>query len=307
MPPSVSVVIPTQRRPGPLALAAGSVLVQEGVAAARIELVIADNDRAPSAQAFARLLAETAPFRVLYVHEPRPGVANVRNTALAAASGDLIAFLDDDEEAPPHWLAELLRVQDQFGADAVFGPVKGRAPGAPADVRSYLEQFFSRPGIGYPAPPGAGLIAEYFGCGNSLVRRASLPGDRPFAEVRNHIGGEDDLLFAGMARAGARFAWAPQAWVWEDPAPERQTLRYALARAFAYGQGPTVAAISAGRRGRAARWMAVGAVQAVAFGALAALSYGLRRRDWPQALDRAARGLGKLLWWDWFKIGFYGR
>lgn len=306
--PKISVVIPTQRRPGPLAVAVGSVLAQRGVDPAAMELVIADNDATPSAEAFARAAAEAASFPVRYVHEPQPGVANVRNAALAEARGDLIAFLDDDEEAPEGWLAALLRVQGRFGADVVFGPVRGRAPAASAAARDYLQRFFSRPGIGYPEPPGAGLTDAYFGCGNSLVRRTALTSpERPFDVARNHIGGEDDLLFGQMAAAGARFAWAPDAWVWEDPAPERQTLTYALSRAFAYGQGPTVSAVARGRPIRAALWMIQGAMQAALFSLLSAAQWATRRPGWPMTLDRAARGLGKLLWWRWFKISFYGR
>jgi succinoglycan biosynthesis protein ExoM len=300
------VVIPTQRRPGPLAIATASILAQEGVEPGRLELVVADNDGSPSAQAFVHTLRDAAPFPVRYVHEPAPGVANVRNAALTAASGEFIAFLDDDEEAPTTWLKSLLEAQAQWNSDVVFGPVRGRTPAASERSRAYLERFFSRPGIGYP-PPAAGPTPGYFGCGNSLVRRSALPGGRPFDAARNHIGGEDDLLFATMQRAGARFAWAPDAWVWEDPAKERQRLRYALARAFAYGQGPTVAAASTGRWISVARWMATGMAQAVGYGIVAAGIFVLRPSSAPLWLDRAARGLGKVLWWGPFKIGFYGR
>ena len=92
-----------------------------------------DNDQSPSAQASVQALAAEAPFPVIYVHEPEPGVANARNAALAKAGGDFIAFLDDDEEAQAGWLAELLTVQARLDADVVFGPVRGRAP---ADVRA---------------------------------------------------------------------------------------------------------------------------------------------------------------------------
>jgi glycosyltransferase involved in cell wall biosynthesis len=302
----ISIIIPTQRRPGPLALATASVLAQEGVDRTRLELVIADNDQQPSASALAEMLRETARFPVRYVHEPKAGVANVRNAALASASGEMIAYLDDHQQAPARWLEALLNAQARWDADVVFGPVRGRTTAARERDKAYLERFFSRPGIGYRLPT-AGPIGAYFGCGNSLLRRSALPGPHPFDVRRNHIGGEDDLLFATMQRAGARFAWAPEAWVWEDPAHERQSLSYALARAFAYGQGPTVAAATAGRRALAARWMATGAVQAALFGAVATVALVFRRRDAPFWMDRAARGLGKVLWWERFKIRFYGR
>src|SRR3954470_5536666 len=96
----VTIMIPTQRRPDGLAVAARSVFGQTGVDLAELELVIIDNDQVPSARAVAEDLAKAAPFPVLYVHEKRPGVAFARNAGMARASGELIAFLDDDEEAP---------------------------------------------------------------------------------------------------------------------------------------------------------------------------------------------------------------
>ena len=231
----VTIMIPTQRRPDGLAVAARSVFGQVGVDPATLELVIVDNDQVPSARPVAEDLAKNAPFPLIYVHEPKAGVANARNAGMAKASGDLIAFLDDDEEAPAGWLAALLAAQDRFDADVVFGPVKARAPAQIVEHRDYLERFFSREG-----PAEAGILDRHYGCGDSLIRRAALPDPvSPFAAERNHIGGEDDMLFGHMGAAGARFAWEPAAWVWEDPVPSRLSLSYTIARAFAYGQGPS--------------------------------------------------------------------
>ena len=298
----ISIVIPTQRRLEGLARAARSVFVQAGVDAATLELVVVDNDQTPSAAGVARTLAEEAPFPVRYVHEPAPGVANARNAGMTESQGELIAFLDDDEEAPGEWLAALVSAQRRYEADVVFGPVHARADWDRVGNRVYLERFFSRLG-----PDESGPIDHYYGCGDSLVRRGALPDpDRPFSAIRNHIGGEDDLLFGTMERAGARFAWAADAWVWEDPAPERLTLRYTALRAFAYGQGASAHGAAAGDRLGVARWMILGVAQALAFGAYAAVKWLVRSPSFAFSLDRAARGLGKTLWWKPFKIRFYG-
>jgi succinoglycan biosynthesis protein ExoM len=301
---TVSIAIPTQRRPRGLATAVRSAFRQTGVDLAALELVIVDNDQVPSAEPLAHQLATEGPFPVRYVHEPAAGVANARNAALAAASGDLIAFLDDDEEAAPGWLAALLETQRRYDADVVFGPVRARSP-SHTPHRQYLEQFFSREG-----PAETGIIAHYYGCGDSLVRRAALPHPtRPFSALRNEVGGEDDQLFGVMSRAAARFAWAHAALVYEDPVPERQTLDYALARAFAFGQGPTYACATADPPNwlGVARWMAIGAAQTGVFGLVAAWQWLTRAPHRAFAFDRAARGLGKVLFGGPFKQRFYGR
>ena len=302
---SVSLAIATQRRPEGLATAARSTFRQAGVALGELELVIVDNDAVPSAKPVVDQLAAEAPFTVRYVHEPASGVANARNAALAAASGDLIAFLDDDEEAAPGWLAALIETQACYAADVVFGPVRARAPAHIERHREYLQRFFSREG-----PEKAGVIAHYYGCGDSLIRRASLPHPTaPFSPARNETGGEDDYLFGAMRRAGARFAWAPAALVYEDPVPSRLTLRYALARAVAYGQGPTYGCATADPPDwpGVARFMVTGLAQAGVFGVIAAAQWLARVPDRAFALDRAVRGAGKMLFGGPFKLRFYGR
>ena len=303
--PNVSIIIPTRGRPASLARAMRSVFAQAHVEPSTIELVIVDNDAAEGARPTVEQLEIEAPFEVVYVCEPSPGVASARNTALAASRGALIAFLDDDEEASPGWLAALLSARARFKADAVFGAVRGFAPDQIRQHRPYLERFFSREG-----PAEAQLIEHPYGCGDSLIVRAALPSrEAPFSLAQNLIGGEDDILFQEMKAAGARFAWAPDAWVWEHPDPSRLTLEYALRRAFSYGQGPTYACMHRSPPDRlgAARWMMVGAVQTVLFGLVAAGKWLVRTPDRAWALDRAARGLGKLLWFPPFKPRFYGQ
>ena len=302
--PLISIIIPTMRRPVPLDLAARSALAQiaPGV---RIELVIVDNDPEGSARNQVKALAQSTTAPVRYVHAAEPGVANARNAGVTASKGVFIAFLDDDEEAPAGWLEALLVAQARFEADAVFGPVRARAPDAMVRHRDYLLGFFSRFG-----PDDACTIMDGPGCGCSLVRRDALPDQiTPFSPTRNGIGGEDDLLFAQMKTMGARFAWAPDAWVWEDPDPRRLTLDYTLKRAFAYGQGPNSAALARGPKGWSAIpvWTAIGAAQLVLHGGMAGVRALVGSPLLAQSLDRAARGLGKMLWFPPFKIGFYGQ
>lgn len=298
MKPAVSIIIPTFRRPERAVEAGRSALAQ--TSGVEFEVVLVDNDPAGSALETLRALNDP---RVTIVHEPRAGVANARNAGLRAARGDTIAFLDDDEIAPCNWLAELLRVQSAYGADVVFGPVRTRLLSQPRDHAAYFNNFFAR-------DPGhsEGLIDVFYGCGCSLIRRASLPTAEPFSPERNEIGGEDDLLFQAMEAAGARFAWAPDAFVWETPEPSRVTLGYTLRRAFAYGQGPATKAWTGPKRDLSAIafWMAVGAGQTVVYGAAAAGCFFAKTGKRAFAYRRFIEGVGKLLWFPVIKPRFYG-
>ncbi len=97
---SVSCVIPTFNRRSQLALALDSVICQT---TPLHEIIIVDDGStdgtAEMLQEFARLHED---FPVVVIRQENSGPAVARNTAIEAASGDLIAFLDDDDI----WLPE---------------------------------------------------------------------------------------------------------------------------------------------------------------------------------------------------------
>jgi glycosyltransferase involved in cell wall biosynthesis len=298
----VAIIVPTLRRPESLERALRSLFLQTGVADRVSGIVVVDNDPVGSAAALTDALRPSSPWPLIYQHAPTPGVATARNAGLSATAAPLIAFLDDDEVAEPGWLAALLEAREETGADAVFGPITGRAPDAEPWLRPSLERFFGREG-----PERTGLIAEPYGCGNSLMLRSTaLPGAAPFNVAADQAGGEDDALFAALAARGGRFGWAADARVEEFAPAHRATLKYALARAFAYGQGPSQTAAAAKNWPGVARWMLIGAAQTIVWGAAAAALTLMARPSRAGMYDRAARGLGKVLWMRGFEPHFYG-
>jgi len=299
--PDISVVIPTFRRPQGARRAVASALAQAGAPA--FEVVVVDN--APEGGADAALAGIQDP-RLRVVAEPRPGVATARNAGWRAARAPRIAFLDDDEEAGPGWLAALARAMDALDTPVAFGPIEAVLPAdAPAAHARFLETFFGREGPERDAPLGA-----YFGCGNSLIDRAALALDAPpFDPAHDRLGGEDDRLFSALQARGVRFGWAAAARVREHVPEERASLRYALARGFAFGQGPSQSCASASPPDipGVAYWMAVGAGQAAVYGAAAGALWLARSPRRAAMLDRCVQGLGKLFWFDAVAPRLYGR
>ncbi|MGE0742754.1 MAG: glycosyltransferase family 2 protein [Hyphomonadaceae bacterium] len=293
----VSVIIPTFRRPASFLRAARSVLGQEGVL--DFELIAVDNSPEGSArEAFATIQAETAiPFT--HAHEPRPGVAHARNAALKLARGDLIAWLDDDEEALPGWLASLIAVRRATGAQSVFGPVRASA-GADARNGTFFERLYSRQGGAESGP-----TRESYGIGNSLQPRSLFDEDAPFDPRANETGGEDDALFASWREAGATFAWAAEAVVIEHLGAERTQLAHGFKRAFAYGQGPSETAWARRNYVSLARHMLIGATQAGVYGFAGVVVLASSGEKALVLFDRAARGAGKVLWF--LEQRFYGQ
>ena len=101
-PAAVSVVVPVRDRPGELARLLGALAATApGIA----EVVVVD-DGSTDADATARVAAAHG-ARVVR-HPVSRGPAAARNTGAAAATGELVAFLDSDVVPEPGWLAPLL-------------------------------------------------------------------------------------------------------------------------------------------------------------------------------------------------------
>ena len=104
--PPISVIIATRDRSDSLALCLGAF---DEVDYPNYQIVVVDN--APSSEATAELIAGryAGDPRIHYVREPHPGLGWAHNCGLQHATGEYIAFTDDDVIVDRHWLSELLR------------------------------------------------------------------------------------------------------------------------------------------------------------------------------------------------------
>ncbi|MGE4552373.1 MAG: glycosyltransferase family 2 protein [Desulfovibrionaceae bacterium] len=106
--PEISVILCTRDNAALLAPALES-LRRQTLPPEAFEIVVVDNGSGDATPEIARAFcAGFAPAR--YVAEPVTGLAVARNTGLDAARAPVAAFLDDDAEADPGWLAALLDV-----------------------------------------------------------------------------------------------------------------------------------------------------------------------------------------------------
>ena len=135
--PLISVVIPTRDRPDQVARCLERLNRQEYP---RFEVVVVEN--VPTGDSVRQLVASQPghiPYR--YVAEPRPGVSWARNTGIAATAGEIIAFLDDDEQPDSHWLAGLAQ---GFARSRKVGCVTGKI--LPAALDTPAQELFERLG-----------------------------------------------------------------------------------------------------------------------------------------------------------------
>ena len=228
----VAVCMITCRRPHGLGRLLKSLnnLTFKG-SAPHIRFIIVDNDADGSARPVYEGVQAMFAGHIEFVIEPRRGIPQARNTAIRCAGeqADFIAFVDDDEVAEPGWLEELLRVQREFSADVVAGPVLSRHDeGTPAWV--------IRGGHFEHARYRDGQQLTTAATGNVLIASRVLRGLKEhFDESRALSGGTDVQFFCRVKQAGYSIVWADNAIVHEFVPASRATAGWILKRCYRHG------------------------------------------------------------------------
>jgi glycosyltransferase involved in cell wall biosynthesis len=208
--PIVSAVVATRDRPALLRRAIGSILGQDY--AGTVECLVVFDRSDPEDLSDLDVGSPTRSLRVLR-NDRTPGLAGARNAGAAAASGELLAFCDDDDEWRPDKLrrqvAALLAAPASSVATTGIEVVSGdrvtiRSPGGdrvtlpmllrsrsaavhPSTILVRREAFFGRIGLVDEAIPGS------YGEDYEWLLRAARSGPiavvpEPLARVHWHAG-----------------------------------------------------------------------------------------------------------------------
>jgi len=230
--PLISVCICTYQRPAQLEQLLTLLHRQVTDGLFELSIVVVDNDARESARRIVESQAEQSALPIVYRVEPRQNIAIARNASVAVATGELVAFVDDDEEPSDDWLLRLYGVLIKHGADGVFGPVLPKfEQGAPN--WAVKGQIFRR---ARTFETGA-LVPWSVTCTcNALVRReVLLQWDRPF-DPKLGAGGEDVDFFRRAISRGRVFVWSAEAVCRERVPPERTRIGFQLRRALLRGK-----------------------------------------------------------------------
>jgi glycosyltransferase involved in cell wall biosynthesis len=206
----------------------------------------------------------------------RRGLSGARNTGLAAATADVVAFLDDDAAANPDWLATLLGAYEDPGVQGVGGAIDPVwAAGRP---RWFPAEFDWVVGCTYRGlPRHVARVRNPIGA-NMSFRRDLFDAIGGFRDGLGRVGetpvgGEETELCIRATRhdQAARFLYHPRAVVRHHVPPARGTLRYFVRRCFAEGLSKAVITRSVGRgaglaseRGYATRTLPAGVLDGLA-------------------------------------------
>lgn len=267
-----------------------------------LEMIVVDNTADGNARGWVETLSALQPAP-RYVHEPKSGISHARNSGVAAARGEFLAFIDDDETAEQDWLANLHRALMLHQADMGTGPVLPVFENKPALGWDPLPFFF---GKREAMQTGGQLQAAR--TGNIMLRVATcFDGTPPFDPRLGRSGGEDTDFTHRLYRKGRKIIWVADAVIHEFWPQSKTTLPAFLRRKLVTARNTTFVRISHNPRPVPAFLaMAPKALAQLAiFSPLAALSYPFSRQTYARCAMQVMSALGKLTFWQ--RAGYYGQ
>jgi succinoglycan biosynthesis protein ExoM len=227
----ISVCICTFKRPALLKRSLSKLECQRTEGRFTYSIVVADNDAEESAEQTVAAFTTSSSVRAVYCAEARKNIALARNKALENATGEFIAFIDDDEFPVEDWLLNLFKACQESNVAGVLGPVKPHFEEPPPNwiVKG---RFCERPEL----VTGTKVDWDKARTGNLLFRRSILNGIRYAFSAEFGTGGEDKDFFLRMTQRGNVFVWCNEAVVYETVHPNRLRRSFMLKRALLRGK-----------------------------------------------------------------------
>jgi len=196
VPAPAAVILPTAGRPGYLDVALASIAPQAAAFGAEVLVVDdgpSDATRAVAARHGARYVA----------HDRGRGLNAARYTGARETTAPLLAYVDDDVEVRPGWLAALIVADaaQPAGVGVFTGPIRARFDGRPLALCGREDPPITHLDLG----PGDRDCEHAWGA-NMAVRRSALERVGPFDETRELYGDEQEWQ-ARLKAGGGRIRY----------------------------------------------------------------------------------------------------
>lgn len=227
----LDVVVPTYNRSRLLRAALSSLLratVPEGL---QVAILVVDNNSVDDTAAVVEEMQADAPLRVRYVRETKQGLSHSRNRGISEGDGDLIGFIDDDEEVAQSWYQVIAREFADRSTEFVGGPYLANWV---SPVPDWLPPGYHAV-IGAVPPKPRSLFDEDFDAnlmgGNAVVRRSVFEQIGPYSTKLGRGGkgllSEEDAEFCRrLKKHSIRGVYVPDLVIYHYIAPERLTRSY---------------------------------------------------------------------------------
>ena len=228
---TLDVIIPTYNRAQLLRRTVESLLRCPLPAGLHVSLIVVDNNSTDDTCSAIAEMQQTASLPIRYVRETVQGSSHSRNAGIASGRGDLIGFVDDDEQVDEGWFSTIARELQDLSVHYIGGPClpiweapapNWLPPGYHSVIGAIPPKARCRYDEGHP-----GILNG----GNAVVRREVFAkigtySTRLGRDAKRLLSEEDAEFFNRLLRAGISGMYVPELIIHHYVPRERLTRRY---------------------------------------------------------------------------------
>ena len=249
-----SLVIATYNRAEQVMITLRSVARQQAEASLWECIVVDNNSSDHTAENIRAFIAEHPQLNIHYCLETKQGLSHARNAGIAHSSGEIVAFIDDDEHIVPSFIDAYLQLFDNYpDAMSAGGKIIAEYPtGRPQWMSKYAEEPIANPmdfGQAIKVFPKSRIP----GGGNMAMRREVFDKIGVFDTAlgrsgKKLTGGEESDLFERMAQQGMTCYYVPAAVMYHIIPESKLNQDYFSRLAYNNGRGQWERAVLHHRR-----------------------------------------------------------
>lgn len=227
----LDVVVPTYTRSHLLRRTLSSLLQASVPDGLEVVILVVDNNSKDDTEQVIREIQKTASIPIVYVKETKQGLSHARNAGIAAGTGTIIGFIDDDEEVDAHWFEVIAREFADADTQYIGGPYLGNwaAPAPswlPPGYRAVIGVIEPKP----RSPFGKDCEGQLMG-GNAVIRRVVFDQVGVYSvklgrTAKGLLSDEDAEFFSRLWHANIRGMYVPDLIIYHHVPPERLTRKY---------------------------------------------------------------------------------
>jgi glycosyltransferase involved in cell wall biosynthesis len=203
------------------------------------ELLIVGQGQDPELERAGQRL-EQLDSRIHYIHLEQKGISRARNAGLRAATGEIVAFTDDDCEAAPDWLATLASLFAQHPEVGMIGGALLAPPVSRWKLESCLAfiplETIYDPTTAQTPPPAWGWIGANFAMRKSVADQIGAFDEYLGVGAAEFPAAEDTDYNRRVLAAGVRVLCSPAA-VMRHTYGVRRGARQYLRLTWSYARG----------------------------------------------------------------------
>jgi glycosyltransferase involved in cell wall biosynthesis len=236
----LDVVVPTYNRSELLRRTLSSLLrapVPDGL---DVTILVVDNNSKDDTRQVVEQMRAGTKRPLIYLRETKQGLSHARNAGLAAGTGEIIGFIDDDEEVDEHWFEVVAREFSDAATQFIGGPYLANCA---VPMPAWLPTGYNGViGVSEPRPRALfeAAFQGHLNGGNAVFRRTvfervGVYDVRLGRSGKGLLSEEDAELYRRILGAGLRGFHVPELIIYHHIPASRLTRKYY--RSWCYWRG----------------------------------------------------------------------